>query len=190
VYLYANMDVGDCCKRIIFTTPIIKINEDNSVSIYLDYSSCLYSDISKVLHFKDRLTSSTFELEIHSEDVSKRAFDEKNIKRYHEISKSLVPAIVENQKTTAPAKTKKPDPKAANATQSRFPESSGVVTELDSFLIEVIDRALENSANLFSHGVVRFRLEQLLENATDKLLEFRKTRTGQDNSDAVVVIQV
>ena len=63
-------------------------------------------------------------------------------------------------------------------------------TPVDAMILDWIEAALYDSSRIKSFGTMRFRLEHLLESATDKLLEFQKTRTGEDIADLTVVVSV
>lgn len=195
VYLFGNFDFGES-TRFVYGAPTVSENEDLTVTSSLSYKTCiLCAQESRVLNFKERLTSSTFELELHSDDVSRRALDDALNAAFHLLksdSSNTDAATSSTPASAAASKVKKPDPKGATLSglPAKLQESSGPLSALDLDVVAAIERALQSSSKIFSHGKARFRLEQLLDNAADMLLEFGKTRSGKDNSDVTVVVKV
>lgn len=89
-----------------------------------------------------------------------------------------------------PAKGAKGAPVVPEAPPSLVKPGTGPLSDRDKMVLEWIEKALSDSARIKSHGTMRFRLEHLLESATDKLMEFQKTRTGGDIKDLNVVVSV
>ena len=158
------------------------------------FKTCLLAGEIDILKFKESLTCSTFVLQLHTDDLCERVFSASNVREYNKEKAGPTPdASPREEETTSPrgkgGKAGKAAP-AEEASKSLVNPSSGPIERTDELILSWIDSALEDSSKIKSHGAMRFRLEKLLESATDKLLEFEKTRTGKDLADLNVVVTV
>jgi hypothetical protein len=120
--------------------------------------------------FKECLTSATFVLQVHREDLHKRAFSLKNVDELKAI-RAVLPA------TGA----------GAAAAAKGVPQ---VLGGSDLFIVQCIDRAIASASEVSPHGTARFRLEDLLSSSADLLAEFALRHAGKDHPDADTAVVV
>jgi hypothetical protein len=77
----------------------------------------------------------------------------------------------------------------ASATSSVVPKGKKF-TAGDVYLIECINNAILSSRQLHSHGIIRYRLDELLSSSPDLQTEFALKRDGLTTTDKGVVIEV
>ncbi len=120
--------------------------------------SCFLAGLASIDLAKENFTSTTYTLEVHHDNVSKRAFHHRNIADFNSILRNA---------DGAPT---------ANAGDNEPGSAPGPSTPGDDFLVAGIKRAIAGSGLVRPHGVIRFRLEQLLASSVDLLTEFAKRR--------------
>ena len=207
-YVYGEFKMGGGVKRQIIGFPYVEhasADEDTDPVVELDKMQiglkiCLLPGLIDIPRLKDSFISSTLVLELHREDVFKRAFHQRNVDEYRDMvhaddggATEAVPAAADAGKKGAKAAPppKKgappPDPAAAMA-QIEVTE----MTPGDSFLLGCIHRALSTSRQIRPHGTVRYRLEQLLSSSNDLLTRFARMRHGGApiDGDETVVVKV
>jgi hypothetical protein len=233
-YLYGSFDFGEGFERMIFGYPLgdqcvsqespvpptstalfvstqgsLQTPEIAQVLLPIDYKSCILSGIAtEKLKFQDRLTSSTFILQIHTDDLCDRVFSTANVNSFNEkyinqpAGVGAVTQVDPTPKQPSPRGNTKKNKKdtAAAATASSVaaaPAPSGLVRpssesyqEKDEVVWSWITTALKNSPRLLSYGSVRCRLDSLLRTSTDRLLDFQALQNRQSNTDMTVVISV
>lgn len=228
-YLYGLFDFGEF-QRIIFGYPqgdqcvnkslgdsqffrsSSNINSTDNikvpqVQVPIQYRSCILSGLKEKLKFQEKLTTSTYIIQIYTDELCDRIFTTTNISNYNEkyMTKPVIPEP-QVQKQPSPRGNKKPAGKAGasptaaaaanNVNQSAIQTNSlvhpisEVYQEKDDVIWNWISTALSNSPKILSYGSMRLRLESILETSTDRLLEFQKTRSGQDNSNLNIVVSV
>jgi hypothetical protein len=106
------------------------------------------------------------------------------------MSYGMMWCLVSPRDKKPPAKAAKGAAPVVEAPPSMVKPGAGAISDSDKMVLEWIETALSDSSRIKSHGTMRFRLEHLLESATDKLMEFQKTRTGKDIHDLNVVVSV
>lgn len=201
-YVFGEFNLGGGIKRQILGFPYVQANssEDNSDpssnsdKFQLGLKICLLPGLIDIPKLKDAFTSSTLVLELHREDVYKRAFHPRNVEEYVQIMHTEKPPV------ETPVETKKgskaaPPPAAKKGAAA--PEPVGPVkvevtamTNGDHFLLGCIQRALATARQIRPHGTVRYRLEQLLSSSNDLLTRFARKRQGgapSKGDDTVVV---
>ena len=144
----------------------------------IDFRSCLVPGLGDRKLFKELLSNTTYSLEIHHEDLFNRVLSPKDLAAYNE--------LVVAGAGVAPASSAKGAPPASSSSSTTLPQ--GPIHESDLFLIACMWRALESGGKVLPHGLVKFRLEQLLSSAEDLLVEFARTR-GRDSGENTVVVQ-
>lgn len=200
-YVFGEFNMGAGVKRQILGFPYLEhraVEDDSDPSAGLDkfqlgLKICLLPGLIDIPKLKDAFTSSTLVLELHREDVYKRAFHTRNVEEYMRMTHAEKPAV------EAPVETKK-GAKAAPppaAKKGAAPEPVGLpkvevtaMTDADRFLLGCIQRALGASRQIRPHGTVRYRLEQLLSSSNDLLTRFARMRHGgapTAGDDTVVV---
>lgn len=158
----------------------------------VDFKVCILPGLTDVSNYKDLISSSTYVLEIHKEDLWKRIFHERNVEEYNRLWLLENPASGDaiGAAAAAPAaKGKAPPPKkAAEPVEMKAPV--GPATDSDRFMIQAIWKALNASRLIRPHGAARYRLEQLLASSNDLLVEFGRLRVGVQDGDDNVVVKV
>ena len=168
-------------------------------SVPVGYKTCLLPGCRNIPKFKESLSTGSFSLQLHTDSLVDRIFSEKNMELYHKmtndataISAQLSKSASEDVTNSPRAKGKKsktPTPEQTPRTNKvNIEQSTRPLSEVDKMVLKWVSDALEDSVRLNSHGTVKFRLEHLLEKSTDLLMEFQKTRTGEDNSKLNLVI--
>jgi hypothetical protein len=100
VYIYGKLDLG-AVSRTVFVRPlpiirdtdndgnILKNDKNEKLSLLqesvVSHSICLLPGLNDTLKFKEILSSQTFSLQIHREDLYKRAFHVRNIEEYRSL---------------------------------------------------------------------------------------------------------
>jgi hypothetical protein len=222
-YIFGSFDFGEGFERMIFGYPlgdqctsnsnptsISTSQEISQIFLPVDYRTCILTAMAEKLRFQDHLTSSTFILQIHTDEICDRIFSSVNQATYNEkyihAPHTLVaPAAVEvDTKTKQPSPRGKKNNKSAPAPVAASGASAAVVSsnslihptqgevfqEKDEMVWSWITSALKNSPKLLSYGSVRCRLDSVLNTSTDRLLDFQSLQTQQKNSDSTVVISV
>jgi len=203
-YVYGEFNMGAGVKRQILGFPhvekrVFKEETDNYAEPSNEFEKfqvqlkiCLLPGLIDIPRLKDSFTSSTLVLEVHHEDVCKRAFHTRNAEEY----RTLAPTepLVAAGKKAPPAKAAPPPKKGAAPVVEAGPAKT-VVTEMtagDKFLLDCIHRALVASRQIRPHGTARYRLEQLLSSSNDLLTRFaRKRQNGAHLAgDETVVVKV
>lgn len=196
-YLYGNVSFGTGFSRTILGFPKLIIakkevdpeetmnNEFEVIPDKYDVSLqvCVLPGLEDLALFKESLTSSTFVIEVHKEDLHKRAFHYRNVEEYN----TLLGAVKVDEPIVA-VKGKAP-PKAAPPTTSDN-STFGAITPGDSFLLQAIQKALTTSRQIRPHGTARFRLEQLLSSSNDLLTKFERRRVGIREGDDNIIVKV
>lgn len=208
-YVYGEFNLGGGIKRQILGFPYVEkrvISEegDNEPAeeiekFQVNLKVCLLPGLIDIPRLKDAFTSSTLVLEVHREDVFKRAFHTRNIEEYRElvgpeVAKEPEPAAAAGKKAP-PAKAAPPPKKGVAAPVVEAGPAKTVVTEMtpgDRFLLGCIQRALAASRQIRPHGTARYRLEQLLSSSNDLLTRFARKRQGGAPlaGDETVVVKV
>lgn len=172
------------------------------VVLPIDYKSCILSGVAtEKLKFQDRLTSSTFILQIHTDDLCDRVFSTANVNSFNEkyISQpaEVVTPVEPTSKQPSPRGNAKKNKKDTTTPAPIAPVPSGLVRpasesyqEKDEMMWSWIISALKNSPRLLSYGSVRCRLDSILRTSTDRLLDFQALQNQQSNADMTVVISV
>jgi hypothetical protein len=192
----------------------------SQVSLPIAYKSCILSGIkTEKLKFQDQLTSSTFILQIHTDDLCNRVFSSTHVQHFNEnylkqqTSATAVAEVTPKQPSprgNANAKKNKKDASSSAAGAAAASASSVTAAatalvhpttepfqEKDEIVWNWITTALQDSSRLLSFGSVRCRLESILRTSTDRLLDFQAIQTTHGNSnskdalaDLTVVISV
>lgn len=148
--------------------------------------------VANLSQFKDLLTSSTFVLEVHKgSDVFARAFHPRNVAEYQQLVLDEKRKAEEENAVPDKKGGKKPPPKKGAPPPDDEDLEAGVYGPIkvgDQFLSSAIHRALKASRQLRPHGVIRFRLQNLLSSSNDMLVKFKRTRQGFDEDDERVVV--
>lgn len=187
-FIYGDLQFGPVSKKV-YTRAIRPGNALPSDEPVIGCEVCVLVGSKDFEKFKDSLTSTTFVLETHDEDICRRAFNCRNADKYTELFKEeeggagASPAVSPRAVKTMGSKTMS---KQASAAPSE-PEKSlppnrsiaakvGSMTAIDEFLVQCICAALSSAALLRAHGTARFRLEKLLETSPDILQRFQEKR--------------
>jgi hypothetical protein len=209
-YIYGEFNLGGGVKRQILGFPYIQ--QQPSTGEYdpaadgdrmqIGLKICLLPGLIDIPKLKDSFSSSTLVLELHREDVYKRAFHARNVEEYSAMTaadraKNEPPPDANAGKKGAagkappPAAAKKGAPAAADPNVVVKTETTEM-TEADTFLLGCIQRALTASRQIRPHGTVRYRLEQLLSSSNDLLTRFARMRHGgaPNAGDETVVVKV
>lgn len=209
-YVYGEFNLGGGVKRQILAFPYVEkrvpteeseeyaepVNEFEKFQVQLKV--CLLPGLIDIPRLKDSFTSSTLVLEVHHEDVCKRAFHTRNAEEYRTLAPTE-PApepepVVAAGKKAPPAKAAPPPKKGAASVVEAGPAKTQVteMTAGDKFLLDCIHRALVASRQIRPHGTARYRLEQLLSSSNDLLTRFARKRHGgaQQAGDETVVVKV
>jgi hypothetical protein len=202
VYLYGNFDFGQY-SRFIFSRPLYDSHardfdsSGNPTSLQGDFclSTCLLPGMQELSVCHQKLLSSTYYVQLHDEDLCKRAFHERNVAEYHRLMQEASPHEAgaaasaaggkgaKDTKAAAPKKGKEATPDVPPA--STPPEA---ITVIDKFLVTCITNALKASEKVYTYGSARFRLDPLLRSSEDLLLEFqRRHKNEHDKNDTVVL---
>lgn len=205
LYFYGDFYFGGGLRRTVIAYPeVINYNKDHrnplededSVSsggstanskLGINTRVCILPGLGNLSQFKESLKSTTFVLELHQEDVGKRAFHSRNVTEYNNIGVDKLEAA-----STSKAGTPKVKPKAVTpsgkrqSAKSLTASSPEKATESDEFLLNAIAKALSTSRQLRPHGTIRFRLEQLLSSSNDMLKKFAsRQQHSKDNTISV-----
>lgn len=209
-YLYGEFNLGGGVKRHILGFPYVEHAatsaatedgsepnaEDEKVSVGMKI--CVLPGLIDIPKLKDSFISSTLVLELHREDVYKRAFHARNVEEYIEMTggdrKNEPPPDVNAGKKGGKAAAAPPPKKGAPAVDPNtiVKTEATEMTPADRFLLGCIHRALTASRQIRPHGTVRYRLEQLLSSSNDLLNRFARMRHGGQpvDGDETVVVQV
>ena len=82
VYLYGELNLGSPEPRTVISFPNL---EESSVASF-DLSICYLPGLYDIKRFKELLTFNTYVLEIHQEDVFKRAFHQRNVEEFNNLN--------------------------------------------------------------------------------------------------------
>jgi hypothetical protein len=151
--------------------------------------------------FCDALKEKTVVVEVHDEDLCRRAFPSRVIDKCTELYKDLEASASAQQQTAAPSGKGGAAAKGAPSKPAAAPpagkkgakaESAPVVdtkppsrtilpysgprTEMDEFLIKTFNDAVSGTSKIKPHGTVRLRLEKMLETSPDILKRYEKVR--------------
>jgi hypothetical protein len=200
VYLYGQLDFGSF-TRFVFSRPLYdgscaQFRGDGQLNnLQGDFclSTCMLPGMKELSLCHQKLLTSTFNVQLHDEDVSKRVFHERNIGEYQRLTKEANPPATETahaggkggKESKAPAAKKGKDAAPDVGSPSTPPES---ITLTDKFLVSCIANALQASEKIYTHGTARFRLDPLLRSSEDLLLEFQRRRTGSGQSSTGDVV--
>ena len=195
VYLYGELNFGGQNRRKIISFPELrKFSTDDDKAVKLGLKVCFLPGLSDLKHFKELLSSTTHVLELHSEDVCKRAFHSRNVAEFNTLLNSISdnppPSPPKSSSVKAKGKGLSPAPTAPAAVQIPVAGTTfGRITPIDTFLLDAISKAMNSSRSLRPHGAVRFRLGQLLSSTNDKLTKFGRKRHGRKEGDDVIVVE-
>ena len=170
LYVYGAMDIGGLsCLRKFYMRPKMQVQDGEDINnIPINCRVCLLPGLVDLPRFKEALTSSTYDLQIYHEDVYTRAFHSRVLEDYHTM---LTDAESDSSASASP-----------------LDQTVGKMTKADRVLFDGIKYALTGSAHINPHGLVPFRLEQLLSSAPDLLKEFAlKRRDKQDGDDQITL---
>ena len=160
-YLYANLQLGSS-SRMIFAVPDMK-------SFHMEYISCILPGLdNNIIHLRESITSTSCQLQVHTENICARVFNEHNIDEYNSIM----------MKNTDFKKNK-----TSNNNNNKNIMDTVIDEKADKFLIDCIKSGLADGKNINMHGTIRFRLEQLLDSAPDLLTEFKRLRQRNISSE-------
>lgn len=206
-YVYGEFNMGGGVKRQIIGFPYVEnvnASQENTDPVvemdkmHIGLKICLLPGLIDIPRLKDSFISSTLVLELHREDVFKRAFHQRNVDEYL----GMAPATAGVVDAAAAADTGKKGGKAAPPPKKGAPPPDPAaamaqieVSEMtpgDSFLLGCILRALSAARQIRPHGTVRYRLEQLLSSSNDLLTRFARMRHGGApiDGDETVVVKV
>jgi hypothetical protein len=221
-YIFGSFDFGEGFERMIFGYPlgdqctsnsnptsISTSQEISQIFLPVDYRTCILTAMAEKLRFQDHLTSSTFILQIHTDEICDRIFSSVNQATYNEKYIHAPHTLVAPAAVEVDPKTKQPSPRGKKNNKSApapvaasgaaavvssnsliHPTQGEVFQEKDEMVWSWITSALKNSPKLLSYGSVRCRLDSVLNTSTDRLLDFQSLQTQQKNSDSTVVISV
>ena len=82
VYMYGELNLGSPEPRTVISFPNL---EESSVASF-DLSICYLPGLYDIKRFKELLTFNTYVLEIHQEDVFKRAFHQRNVEEFNNLN--------------------------------------------------------------------------------------------------------
>lgn len=85
-FVYGDMKFG-LVKKTIYSRAIRPTGSSSTVDPAMGCEVCILIPEKDFEIFKDSLTSTTFVLEAHDEDISRRAFNRRNIDKYTELFK-------------------------------------------------------------------------------------------------------
>jgi hypothetical protein len=174
----------------------------------IDYKLCFLPGLSDLRQFKESLTSSTYLVELHKDNIFKRAFHQRNIDQYNKIlaeeetanNNNNAPPPQTNDKTgKAAAKQPPPPAKGSKSIPIAAPvvlTSFGPMMQSDKFLLNCIQKSLRASNQIRSHGTVKFRLSELLDTSKDVLKKFENLKNKNNTSgeggkeDDIIVLKV
>jgi len=219
VYVYARLGLGGAISRTIYAKPhtvsstALAASPDGadgldltaaSISteggmrgadhVSIDCRVCCLPGLGDLSRFKEALKSSTFVVQVHRENISKRCFHARVCDEYHnllrpqQVGGDAGAAAAAAPAKGAPAKGGGAAP-AGSAASFALSQPTGPMTQADQHLLACITRALETAAQIRFHGTGRVRLEQLLEQSVDLLRQFSKRRSGEsarEDEDVVV----
>ena len=196
VYIYGKLELGSF-TRTVFVRPLsiqkVVMNDDdvngNSSSssssspqanlIDIDYKFCFLPGIADLAKFRESLTSATFLLQVHRENLHERAFSIRNVDEWKKLGQQQQQPAVGGAKP-APGKG---------------PIETGPTLATDVFLVDCIDTAMATASQVSSYGAARFRLEDLLSSSVDLLKEFavahaQSSHHHPDDTTAAVALAV
>lgn len=206
VYVYAKLDLGGALSRTIYARPAITsiesfesgIDMPDSISteggtrgpehISVDCRVCCLAGLIDLARFKEALTSTTFVIQVHRENMSRRSFHARACDEYH----NFISKKVEGESSAPAPAPAKPPAKGAPATTVAAvsginSQPTGPMSEADRFLLSCIQKAMQTAAQVRFHGTGRLRLEQLLRQSVDLLKEFARRRGTDGGEDDVIV---
>ena len=212
VYVYARLDLGGAISRTIYAKPhtvsstALAASTDGPVGLDLtgfsisteggmkgadhvsiDCRVCCLPGLGDLSRFKEALKSSTFVVQVHRENISKRCFHARACDEYHKLLRPQPGGA--DAAAAAPAPAKGAPAKgggaaaAGSAASFALAQPSGPMTDADTHLLACITRAQATAAQVRFHGTGRVRLEQLLEQSVDLLRQFSKRRSGESVSE-------
>lgn len=195
-YVFGNISFGSGINRSILGFPktiSVKKDVEQEVSTSIEeeiisdkfdvsLNICFLPGLEDISLFKESLTSSTFVVEVHKEDLFTRAFHSRNVEEY-----ILIAGKSKADEPVAVVKAKAPPKAAAPVNDSSI---FGSITPGDLFLLQAIQKALNASRQIRPHGTARFRLEQLLSSSNDLLTKFERRRLGVREGDENIIVKV
>ena len=215
-YLYGEFNLGGGIKRQILGFPYVTyetptttttteeekttLNNTNTIEktekMNINMKICLLPGLINIPKLKDSLISSTLTLELHNENIFTRAFHQRNITEYLELlnqSQSVEIPVEIPKKGSKPAATALGKKDLIPVENNIIPKV--IVTEMletDKFLLNCIHRSLTVSRCIRPHGIIRYRLEQLLSSSNDLLNKFARMRNNglPLPGDDTVIVQV
>ena len=171
VYIYGKLELGSF-TRTVFVRPLsiqkVVTNDENDTTnassssspqanlINIDTKFCFLPGLADLSKFRESLTSATFLLQIHRENLYERVFSIRNLEEWKNLGQQQPVAAV-----AKPA--------------GKVPVETGPITLTDLFLVNCIDIAMATASQVNSYGAARFRLEDLLSSSVDLLKEFAIT---------------
>ena len=188
VYLYGEVNFGSAEARSIIGFPIVQ-----KAAATFDLLVCYLPGLHDLKHFKELITSTTYVVEIHHEDVHKRAFHQRNVDEFNRISSLAAVSRPPSSPAKGKAKGKGAPVASSGPPVAQVPVAAtafGPPTAGDLFLLEAIGRALHTSRSLRPHGAVRFKLEPLLSSSNDELAMFERKKNGRKEGDDIIVVKV
>lgn len=197
-YLYGSLRLGSSLVRNVLLFPSsTPETSSNTLKHPIDTKVYLIPGLDDTPRFHDLLVSSTFTIEVHQDDLLERALNAQRLQEYSTLVSSepggLGLPVAPPSSSAAPAAPapgkKAPAAKAAPvvAEVAAFSPVATNATKSDLFLLEALHRELESSRQIRSHGVARFRLEQLLQQSSDLLAKFQRRRHAEDEARHVTV---
>jgi hypothetical protein len=128
--------------------------------VVMGLQTCYLSGLASIDLTREGFTSTTFVVEVHHDELNKRAFHARNVAGYNTALRS------------------------GAGDEDTTEEAADALSKPDRFLVDAIRRAVLGSGLVRPHGAVRFRLEQLLRSSEDLLEEFARRRTSLTQTQA------
>ena len=163
VYLYGKLDLGGGLTRMVFARPTLPPAIDFAASLdlqqlegmdqgqgqnqFMGCRVCVLPGLVDLGLFKEALTSATFLVEIHREDISKRAFHARNVDEYNRMFSEVEEGG--SRPPSAPAAAAKPAaapakgaaaPLTGVSANPALSQPSGPASKQDIFLLQCISR--------------------------------------------------
>jgi hypothetical protein len=205
VFLYGKLNIGKV-TRTLFARPVIggAAVAGNALSIPVNFRTKLLLDFDTAQLLRDCLSSHTYVMEVHDEDISRRAFNIRNTEAYNVMVKSASEAPAMSPRSAAKtslvaasaAGSMKPGAKGAPPVDTGPPTrtitpSTSPINDVDRFLMKCIADALASASQIRAHGTIRFRLEKLLESNVDIIKRFeRLKKEGRTSGNEGVTLEV
>ena len=182
VYFYGDIDVGGGVLRRIFATPSYMAGTESNVDVA--FQTCILVGADNNTSYREVFASATYVLELHDESAARIVFFPHAVREFHQVDKGA------SGSGPAPTGGGKGAAKGSGAAPKALPISP-ISKEAAAFLMDAIFKALSSRKATTTHGEARFRLDQLLDTAADKRLEFEKKRRNEAiGPNDTVVIQV